>query len=77
MHIWHFTYTVKQTFLVPSCQHLHVQDKIKMAAVSLMTDYLDPGADSEILHGGWLLVLNYAKAWESYFQGHVCTVDQP
>ena len=27
-----------------------------------MTDYLNPGVDSEILHGGWLLVLNYVRA---------------
>ena len=42
------------------------QDMIKIATVSLMTDYLNQRADSEILQ-----VVNYAKAaWESYFQGH-------
>ena len=46
--------------------YMHV--KIKIAIVSLMTDYLSPAA--KILHGEWLLV--YAKAWESYFQGNAC-----
>ena len=42
-----------------NAEHLHnlTQDKIKIATVSLMTDYLNPEADSEILHGGSLLIL--------------------
>ena len=40
------------------------QDMIKIATVSLMTDYLNPKADSEILQ-----VVNYAKAGRVTFRG--------
>ena len=40
------------------------QDMIKIATVSLMTDYLNPRADSEILQ-----VVNYAKAGRVTFRG--------
>ena len=40
------------------------QDMIKIATVSLMTDYLNPRDDSKILQ-----VVNYAKAGRVTFRG--------
>ena len=42
------------------------QDMIKTATVSLMTDYLNPRADSEILQ---VVKFNYAKAGRVTFRG--------
>ena len=46
------------------------QDIIKIATVSLMIDYLNPRADSEILQ-----VVNYAKAGRVTFRGmHIAII---